>query len=266
MPNKSINQGNHQTSCSAIEQAIFPANNILAIQTTRISPSDTLNKDNDFQSFNLALHVNDNADDVIKNREILARYIAKETSAIRLDIQWLEQVHGNSVVEVNEFSSSPLVADASITKQKHLALAIMTADCLPILLAHKEGLEVAAIHGGWRPLAGNIIANTITAMSSPVTEIVAWLGPCIGEKVFEVGQDVYDEFVQQAEVFQQAFTVIGNNKYLASLHQIAKLQLQALGVHSIESLHECTFSMPQKYYSYRKQAITGRMATVICRI
>lgn len=265
MLNKSIKQSNNQAACSEIEWANLPARNVFAIQTSRRAPFNSRATEGNFQSFNLALHVNDNADYVVQNREALTNLIAKEMAADQLEIQWLEQVHGNTVVEVNEVSAIPFVADASITKQKHIALAIMTADCLPILLANKEGLEIAAIHGGWRPLAGDIIANTIAAMSTPPSELVAWLGPCIGEQAFEVGKEVYEVFVQQSDAFQQAFTPNGDNKYFASLHKIAKLQLQALGVNCIERLQECTYSMPHKYYSYRKQSITGRMATVICR-
>jgi len=140
----------------------------------------------------------------------------------------------------------------------------MTADCLPILLSSKQGDEIAAIHGGWRSLATNIVNNTIQEMQTDASELCAWLGPCIGKDVFEVGEDVRKAFVDQNALFSQAFFKHTLGKYLADLHCIAKIQLTLLGVKSISALSECTFSNTDKYYSYRKNSITGRMASLIC--
>ena len=151
----------------------------------------------------------------------------------------------------------------------------MTADCLPILLVSKSGDEIAAIHGGWRPLAANIITKTLEKMKTPTADIYAWLGPCISKNAFEVGSEVKAAFVEQNEqneyineCFEAAYTKKFNgnplDKYLADLHKIAKLQLENLGINQISTLPECTYANTDKYYSYRKKAITGRMATLIC--
>lgn len=259
---------------------------VLALQTTRLSPqlfsvtstlpTETLQKEiSAFDSFNLGLHVGDNAQHVTENRNELSQFINKQlttsqaiepnSSIEQTNIQWLNQVHGSDVVEVATVSSEAITADASITRQKNIALAIMTADCLPILLSHKEGREVAAIHGGWRPLAANIIEKTLNKMQSKPSELVAWLGPCIGDDAFEVGCEVKAAFLQLSAVFEDAFLKQKNGKYLANLHKIALCQLQILGVTDISALAECTYQQNDKYYSYRKEQVTGRMASVICR-
>ena len=228
-----------------------------------------------FNHFNLGLHVGDNADQVIYNRNELKHFIRQQLvtalamSAKKIteevNIQWLEQVHGNKVVIVTSVDEQPIIADASITRHKNIALAIMTADCLPILLSHKAGVEVAAIHGGWRPLVTNIIAKTIDNMHSKPIDIVAWLGPCIGKDFFEVGDEVKEAFTQLDMAFNNAFLKKKNGKYLADLYHIARLQLQSLGVTVISNVEECTYLNTDKYYSYRKEKLTGRMASVICR-
>lgn len=268
---------------------------VLALQTTRlplqntsqlpghelisaVSPSivkKIANEISPYGGFNLGLHVGDSAARVIDNRFELKKFInqqlaikqvvsnAKQTEQV--NIQWLEQVHGNVVATVTTASEQAIVADASITRQKNIALAIMTADCLPILLSHKDGTEIAAIHGGWRPLAANIIDKTVTQMHSKAADIVAWLGPCISKDAFEVGVEVKEAFTHQDIAFNNAFVKQGNGKYLANLHKIAQHQLESLGIRIIAHLAECTYEENNKYYSYRKEQVTGRMASVICR-
>lgn len=256
---------------------------VFAIQTTRLSAPLILSQKNEklanekspFDSFNLGLHVGDCAEKVTHNRNKLNKYISeqlalKDTATTKnlaepVNIQWLEQVHGNQVAEITTVSSHAITADASVTCQKNIALAIMTADCLPILLSHKEGAEIAAIHGGWRPLAANIIEKTIEKMHSNSAELVAWLGPCIGNEAFEVGIEVKEAFTQQDKIFSTAFVKQKSGKYLANLHKIAEMQLQSLGVKLISTLDECTYQRTDKYYSYRKEQVTGRMASIICR-
>lgn len=233
---------------------------ILAIQTTRVTPNDLSgDKTSPYQGFNLGLHVGDCAQQVENNRNTLQESLPKNTK-----IQWLEQVHGNEVVEISHVSKQTIIADAAVTSEKNICLAIMTADCLPILLVSKSGDEIAAIHGGWRPLVANIISNTLDKMKTPAAEIFAWLGPCISKSAFEVGSEVKASFVQESDCFNSAFTAKTNGKYLADLHKIAKLQLENLGINQISTLPECTYSNSNKYYSYRKNAITGRMASLIC--
>ncbi|MCP4988915.1 MAG: peptidoglycan editing factor PgeF [Colwellia sp.] len=252
---------------------------VFALQTNRFSTPFILSKQNEvsgdaispFDSFNLGLHVGDLAEKVNCNRKFLNQYISDQlinssNSSEPVTIQWLDQVHGNQVVEVTFTSCHAITADASITRQKNIALAIMTADCLPILLSHKDGIEIAAIHGGWRPLAANIIEKTLDKMQSEPENIVAWLGPCIGSEAFEVGVEVKEAFTQQDNAFATAFVKQIKGKYLADLHKIAQMQLQSLGVKAISSLDECTYHRTEKYYSYRKVKQTGRMASIICRM
>ena len=257
---------------SAIEIAQWPVNSksektvldnkVLALQTTRISPNDNPADESVnnalYKSFNLGLHVGDCAKQVEHNRKSLQKLFPSKTN-----IQWLEQVHGNVVAEISSVTNKTIIADAMVTREKNIALAIMTADCLPILLISKQGDEIAAIHGGWRPLAVNIITNTINKMVTATDEIIAWLGPCIGKDAFEVGFEVQQAFVAQGNEFTQAFRKQNNGKYLADLHKIATIQLNQLGITKISTLSECTYSQPEKYYSYRKNSTTGRMATVI---
>ncbi len=265
---------------------------VVALQTTRLNLltdknclTDRINEfsaiekpHSHFSDFNLGLHVGDNQANVNSNRLRLSQYLthkihenklneekltAAELTAI--NIQWLNQVHGNKVVTVNDATSEVITADASITQQKHVALAIMTADCLPILLSHRHGDEVAAIHGGWRSLESGIIQSTLSKMHSKVTDVIAWLGPCIGREAFEVGAEVRAAFTRTDKQLAEGFTKQPNGKYLADLYFIATHQLRLLGVHNISSLPECTFQNEKKYYSYRRNATTGRMASIICR-
>ena len=274
MAKTSINRSSNIRKNSAIEFVQWPshpdlpeldkalAKNIFAIQTTRITPHDSpKDQTSPYQSFNLGLHVGDCSKQVEKNRQLLQELLPEKTK-----IQWLEQVHGNDVIEVFQVSKKAIVADAAVTTEKNICLAIMTADCLPILLVSKNGDEIAAIHGGWRSLAANIITNTLNKMQTPAADIYAWLGPCISQRAFEVGSEVKAAFVQQSPSFNAAFDLKSNGKYLADLHTIAALQLEGVGINQISTLPECTYSNIDKYYSYRKNAITGRMASLICRL
>lgn len=252
MPVKPIKQ--------SIHWAELIADSVIAFTTTRHHPFDQKQSSAPFAYFNLGQHVGDDVETVNKHRQCLTRLLPQNTK-----IQWLEQVHGADVVDVDQVISTPVVADAAITRERHIALAIMTADCLPILLATTTGHEIAAIHGGWRSLAGNIIANTVNKMSASPTELCAWLGPCIGPTAFEVGDDVRQIFLALSPDFASAFIATGYQRYLANLPEIAKIQLQQMGVSDINQLAHCTYNMPEHYYSYRRDKITGRMASIICR-
>jgi len=270
MQPKSIKNSKNSKANSVIEVVQWPTNSstfkqnvdekIFAIQTTRTAPTELFyDKNSPYQGFNLGLHVGDCAKNVEENRNYL-----QTLSPPNSKIQWLEQVHGNEVVEISKVSNKPIIADAVVTREKNTCLAIMTADCLPILLVSKKGDEIAAIHGGWRPLAANIITNTIEKMNTPSMDIYAWLGPCISKKAFEVGSEVKGQFIEKNDSFNSAFSKKDNGQYLADLHKIAKLQLESLGINQISMLPECTYSNTNKYYSYRKNSVTGRMASLIC--
>ncbi len=260
----------------------WPTTNVLAFTTTRLPLSNhqasksltylpsTVQSSKNFQStydaFNLGDHVGDCQDTVACNRKKLLAYLPKASK-----IQWLEQVHGNNVVVIEKHDKTSLVADAAITRNRHIALAIMTADCLPILLTNKSGSEIAAIHAGWRPLAANIIERTLAKMHSSAGQLYAWLGPCIGPSAFEVGQEVKQMFCEISPQFEIAFSPVKDNrdtsktlKYFADLQLIATIQLAALGVKNISKIEQCTYQLSDKYYSYRRDGKTGRMASIIC--
>lgn len=263
------------TKCKNVIDIIWPIPKVLAFSTTRQVPllshtecslkNNLIKNQSSFDSFNVGAHVNDSLTSVKRNRHSLQLLLPQSTK-----IQWLNQVHGHNVVDIKHVSAEPLTADAAITRCSNIALAIMTADCLPILLSDKQGHEVAAIHGGWRPLSANIIQNTIQRMRTKPENIVAWLGPCISSAVFEVGEEVRNQFIDISPDFATAFNLIqfdmaGNftNKYLADLQCIAEIQLEKLGVNNIIRNGECTFSNEDNYYSYRRDGVTGRMASII---
>jgi YfiH family protein len=147
--------------------------------------------------------------------------------------------------------------------EKNIALAVMTADCLPVLLRSIDGDVVAAVHCGWKGLASNVLENTILAMNCERNKIMAWLGPCIGEKCFEVGKEVKQIFEDKNLALGQFFKQTDEVHYLADLKCIAKFILNQLNVYNVSVNEECTYSNVDKYYSYRKEKITGRMAGVI---
>lgn len=240
----------------------WPLQNVVAFTTT-ISHPHHFTDSSPFGNFNLGLHVGDDRLKVKNNRSILLDYLPEHSA-----IQWLEQVHGNHVEYIEKVT--PLVADAAITQQNKIALAIMTADCLPILIASTDGTEISAIHGGWKPLANNVVRNTVLKMKTKPSNLVAWLGPCIGPHNFEVGENVRAQFLQNNTNFEAAFEQIttDNNtlKYLANLRLIADIQLKELGINAVYSLPHCTYTMQDDYYSFRRNNKTGRMATLICRL
>ena len=267
MAKTNIKKNDHLATNSAIELVQWPVLNVLAFQTTCHHPNEKkLTKLNNklklpYKCFNLGLHVEDDPLTVKSNRDYI-----EDKMLDGKKIQWLNQLHGSNVVFINQVSSSVLEADACITANKSIALAIMTADCLPILISDKKGRKIAAIHGGWRPLAANIIAKTIKKMDVDVNELAIWLGPCIGQSSFEVGAEVYNIFIAQGEKFSQAFHKSTQGKYLANLYVIARIQLESIGVSCIHSLEECTYTLADKYYSYRRNQVTGRMASIICQL
>jgi YfiH family protein len=259
--------------CKSIHHVEWPVQNVLAFTTTRHNPTNNNQTEASasnasFNRFNLGLHVGDYPEKVLANRQNLLSLLPKNTQ-----IQWLEQVHGSEVLLIESHNKQALIADAAITRQKNIALAIMTADCLPILLTAKDGSEIAAIHGGWKPLAKNIIANTLNKMSTRNEDIIVWLGPCISKQAFEVGEDVRSAFVNQSKSFIAAFSrptstsdSKQNNsqlKYFADLALIAKIQLTALGVKNLQHLEHCTYNDKAAYFSYRREKLTGRMASII---
>lgn len=207
-----------------------------------------------YVSFNLASHVGDDADCVQRNRALLREYLPT-------DPLWLEQVHGQTVVQANDAHSIP-IADASFTRQSGAVCAVMTADCLPVLFCDREASVVAAAHAGWRGLANGVLEATVNAMNCDGRELMAWLGPAIGPDAFEVGADVYQTFIQLNPDAAQAFKKHGE-KWLADIYSLARLRLEKLGLTQIHGGGFCTFHDSQRFFSYRRDGVTGRMASLI---
>ncbi|MDC9725913.1 MAG: peptidoglycan editing factor PgeF [Gammaproteobacteria bacterium] len=210
-----------------------------------------------YSELNLGDHVGDNADSVAQNREslILQEYLPEAP-------RWLKQVHGTTVSIASTWQQGD-EADAIISDHINQVCSIMTADCLPILLCNQEGDQVAAVHAGWRSLAAGLIEKTVAHFNCPSHEIIAWLGPAIGPSQFEVGNDVYHTFTSHSPHADLAFQQTDSNHYLANIYLLAKQRLNALGVHAIFGGERCTVSEPAHFFSYRRDGITGRMASMI---
>lgn len=213
-----------------------------------------------YSSLNLGAHVEDQQLIVTQNRNVIAdKYHFSE------DPLWLTQNHGTNVIYANDYTQDT-IADAIISPNLDIdsPLVIMTADCLPILLCNERGTEFAAIHAGWRSLANGIVQNTVAGLMSPTDKFFAWLGPCISQKYFEVGEDVYNTFAKIDPNYLSAFES-GKKpfKFLACLKTLACNQLKQLGVNQVFQSNECTYSNPKLYFSYRRDGITGRMGTFI---
>ncbi len=192
---------------------------------------------------------------VDQNRKLLRGYLPSEP-------YWLKQVHGSRVVNYEESSTRPIEADAVISTEVGQVCAILTADCLPVLLCNKSGRQVAAVHAGWRGLAAGVLEAAVTAMDGYPEELLAWLGPAIGPQVYTVGQDVVDRFRAVSEENSSAFVRRGE-RWLADLYQLARLALSRVGVSQVSGGQYCTYSEPEKFFSYRRDGVTGRMASVI---
>jgi hypothetical protein len=210
----------------------------------------------DFAAMNLATHVGDDPQNVAKNRHILREALRLPNEPI-----WLEQTHSTGCVEVTSADCNRDV-DAAITRQKNQVLAILTGDCLPIVLCDQQGTEIAAIHAGWRGLANGIVDNTIAKLHANPTQCLAWIGPAICGRCYATGAEVLDLFIGRYPFAAQAFTKIDHQWY-ADLSKLAALILEALGVGAVYPSHVCTFEINSEFYSYRRAAQTGRIATLI---
>lgn len=232
----------------------WPApDNICAVSSTRSGGVSQA----PFDSFNLGDHVGDDAALVTQNRALLRQLAQAEAEPL-----WLNQMHGSHVINSQDWQSNS-EADAIVSRDKNHVCTIMTADCLPILLCNQQGDTVAAIHAGWRSLAAGIIEKTIAKFTGKPHDIIAWLGPAIGADKFEVGVDVYNAFCQHSSQATQAFKATDGSHYLADIYQLARQQLVAQGVTAIYGGDFCTFSDGQRFFSYRRDGQTGRMATLI---
>lgn len=210
-----------------------------------------------YDSLNLGAHVGDDISNVSKNRV----WLEKEAS-LPESPRWLDQVHGDAIIESQSWIQSTK-ADAIISTTVNHVCPIMTADCLPILLCDKEGTQVAAIHAGWRSLASGILEKTLQRFKCAPNEIVAWLGPAIGPEKFEVGRDVFGAFTQSSESASQSFKQTNESHYLADIYLLATQKLHLHGTKAIFGGEHCTVLEQSDFFSYRRDGITGRMATMI---
>ncbi|QLF93000.1 peptidoglycan editing factor PgeF [Pseudomonas sp. ABC1] len=207
-----------------------------------------------FDGLNLGDHVGDDAGAVAWNRRHLEQTLGCRPA-------WLSQVHSTLVVEADPFQVR--VADASFTTEAGLAAVVLTADCLPVLFCDRAGTRVAAAHAGWRGLAGGVLEETVAAMACAPGELLAWLGPAIGPGAFEVGEEVREAFVSQHALALDAFSPsVNTGRHMADLYRLARIRLAACGVQAVSGGGFCTYSDP-RFYSYRRQASTGRFASLV---
>ncbi|HEY0634121.1 MAG TPA: peptidoglycan editing factor PgeF [Gammaproteobacteria bacterium] len=209
-----------------------------------------------YNTLNLASHVGDEPRAVAENRRRL-----REQLQLPEEPRWLNQVHGRCAADA-AVVAAPCDADASFTALPGVVCAVLTADCLPLLLCDRAGTKVAAVHAGWRGLHGGVIEQTVRAMNIAGEELLAWLGPAIGPAAFEVGGEVRDAFMAVDARAAQAFRTHGE-RWLADLYLLARQRLAAVGVTDVFGGGRCTFHEPDKFYSYRREAQTGRMASLI---
>jgi YfiH family protein len=188
--------------------------------------------------------------------------LLKKELNLPADPVWLEQTHSDIVIDAGQ-ATTLQQADASYSDKAGVVCAVMTADCLPVLICTKDGQKIAAIHAGWKGLLAGIISNTLMALNS--NEVLVWLGAAISARCFEVGEEVRAAFVAKSPDFAAGFRVTGNNKYLADIYQLARIELAARGIHAVYGGEFCTYTDKDRFYSYRRETQTGRMATLIWR-
>nr|NMN92467.1 hypothetical protein [Brenneria salicis ATCC 15712 = DSM 30166]RBP59341.1 hypothetical protein DES54_1402 [Brenneria salicis ATCC 15712 = DSM 30166] len=227
--------------------------NVRACSTTRfggisLPPYDALNLGN---------HVGDDCEKVMRNRQLLV-----DEAALPSAPHWLEQVHGTQVIRIGDTPPLAVRGDAAYTDHKDQVCAVMTADCLPVLFCSIAGNEVAAVHAGWRGLSEGVLEETLSGFQAEPSRIMAWLGPAIGPDAFEIGPEVRDAFIQRDALAVSAFKPHGE-KFYADIYQLARQRLQACGMTRIFGGNFCTVSEPQKFFSYRRDGVTGRMVSLI---
>jgi len=223
------------------------------LQTTRLGGFSAA----PYGSFNLGDHVGDDPDAVQANRGLLRGWLPAEPV-------WLEQVHGVRVIEASAAVVRPS-ADGAWTATPEVVCAVMTADCLPVVLADRAGTRVAAVHAGWRGLADGVIETAVDALGLPPARLQAWLGPCIGPRGFMVGAEVRERFLDLAAEDAQAFLPASQPaRWLADLAALGRSRLRRCGLNAVAGVGGCTWSDPVRFFSHRRDgAATGRMATLV---
>lgn len=209
-----------------------------------------------FASLNLATHVADDPERVLQNRERLSEFCNLPGEPC-----WLQQTHSTRVVALGETSERD--ADAAISQTPGQVAVVLTADCLPVLFCNKQGSEVAAAHAGWRGLLNGILEQTLQSMQSNPEDCLVWLGAAIGPEHFEVGDDVRQAFVAADRQAETCFKATRPGHYLADLYALARLRLTNQGVGQICGGEYCTYAMQERFFSYRRERVCGRQASLI---
>ena len=210
-----------------------------------------------FDNFNLALHVNDNKENVLKNRNILKGQFNLPSAPV-----WINQIHSSNCVDA-ALTNEIIDADASYTSKVGIVCGIMTADCLPVFVSKKNGTMVGLAHAGWRGLVSGVIENLIHSFNSDGDNLIVHLGPAISKNYFEVGEDVMRLYLSKNINFERSFTIKNNKNYL-DLYDAAKVILEGLKINSISGGDRCTFHESGNFFSYRRDGInSGRMAHLI---
>ncbi|MBM4191463.1 MAG: peptidoglycan editing factor PgeF [Gammaproteobacteria bacterium] len=225
-----------------------------------------------WETLNLGAHVGDDPAAVIENRRRLVNVLHLPSEPV-----WLNQVHGREVLEVNEHSrlasDSRPRADALVTRSRGVVLAIQVADCLPVLFSSRDGRVLGAAHAGWRGLTAGVLEATVAATAIPAADLVAWLGPSIGPAHFEVADDVRNEALRTApqshagmrRATEEAFQRNAKGRWQCDLPALARQRLAALGIGQVDGGEWCTAADPVRFFSHRRDQLTGRMAALIWR-
>lgn len=210
-----------------------------------------------YASLNLAAHVGDEPGAVLENRRRL-----HEALALPAEPTWLDQVHGVRVLDLDA-DASDRRADAALTRREGVVCAVLTADCLPVLFCDRQGSLVAVAHAGWRGLQAGVLEATVAGTALPGGRLMAWLGPGIGPRSFQVGPEVRKAFVALDPAADCCFRRGPGDRYLADLYALARRRLAAVGVAEVYGGGLSSFDDPVRFYSYRREGRTGRMASLI---
>lgn len=225
--------------------------NVRALVTTRAGGASRP----PFDSLNLGDHVGDDPAAVLENRRRLRAHLPAEPV-------WLAQAHGTRCVDAASVAAGS-EADAAFAREPGIVCAVLTADCLPVLLCDDAGTAVAAVHAGWRGLAAGVVESAVAAIGLPGERLIAWLGPAIGPRRFEVGGEVRAAFVARDPAAAQAFVAQSQDKWLCDLYALARGRLAALGIRRVAGADFCSASDAARFYSYRRDGVTGRMASLV---
>ena len=210
-----------------------------------------------FASLNLAAHVEDDIAAIHENRRRL-----RTALNLQAEPAWLNQVHGTDIVDAAARLQTP-TADASFARSPDCVCTILTADCLPVLFCDREGTRVAAAHAGWRGLAGGVLTSTLSALDVGSERVIAWLGPAIEQDAFEVGEEVREQFLARDTRHAPAFVANARGRWQADLYALARRELGNLGIHAVYGGDYRCYSDAQRFFSYRRDKQTGRMATLV---